>query len=60
MDKHITINNFERESQKHCHICMEIGSHTPLFLFTPDRIEWATEDTWLCMTCADVEVPGWD
>ncbi len=58
MDKHITINNFE--FQEHCHICMKIGSHTPLFLYTPDNA-FVTEDTWLCMDCAEVEFDdGWD
>ena len=59
MDHHITINYFERESQEHCHICNLRGSDNALFLFTPEHSS-VTEDTWLCMTCADVEFPGWE
>jgi len=64
MDKHMTINHFDRQNlffsvagrglQVSCDTCHLKSKTTEIFLFKPEHSS-VIENTWLCAICADEE-----
>ena len=69
MDKHITINHFDRPARSHfsearreaCDTCNMSSNEETIHLFKPEHSS-VTKETWLCDSCADEEFGegNWD